>query len=98
MAEHYDPSDDQAWHELLCELREQPVAPRPFFYTRLQARLADAPPTLVAASGTGWLRRPAFAAVMALLMVVLHADSVSSSPDADRAVRGVISTSPASRL
>ena len=97
MAEHPDPSADQAWNELLRELREQPVAPRPFFYTRLQARLADTPP-LVAAPETGWLRRPAFAVVMALLMVVLHADSVSSSSYTAQAVRGAISTLPASRL
>lgn len=76
--------DDQAWQQLLEQLRAQPVpAPRPFFYTRLQARLAESRPARRPVFAR-WLQRPAYAAVLGLLMLVLHADSVSGSADTSR--------------
>ena len=81
-------SADQAWQALLRQLREQPVAPpRPFFYTRLQARLAGAPAPR-AAAWSEWRQRPAYAAIIGLLMVVLHADSVAGHPGTGLAGRG----------
>ena len=66
---------EQAWQELLDQLQAPPVPPRPFFYTRLQARLAETAP---APAPARWLRRPAFAALLGGLMLVLHADSATS--------------------
>ena len=81
MSDNAKPSADQAWQALLRQLREQPVAPpRPFFYTRLQARLEVAAPASRAVAWPGWLPRPAHAAIVGLLMVILHADSVAGYP------------------
>lgn len=78
MSDNANSPADQAWQELLHRLREQPVAPpRPFFYTRLQARLAATAPAPRAAAWPSWLPRPAYAAIVGLLMVILHADSAS---------------------
>ena len=73
------PSTDEEWEALMHQLRTQPVVrPRPFFYTRVQARLAANTP---AASQLlpAWLRRPAYAALLGALMLVLSGDGTGLS-------------------
>jgi hypothetical protein len=75
MADFFPRSDaDPAWDDLLRQLRSQPPAqPKPFFYGRVQARLAAraaADKHLLPA----WLRRPAYAALLAALVVSLSGD------------------------
>ncbi len=77
------PGADQEWHDLLNQLRRQPhPQPRPFFYARVQARLdarrAGPLPWL-----PGWLRRPAYAALLGALVLSLTGDCA-----ADGAVAG----------
>lgn len=67
-------ADDEAWDALLRQLPRQPETPlRPFFYGRVQARLAAE-----AVAGKpllpGWLRRPAFAALLGALVLSLSGD------------------------
>ncbi|HEX8329837.1 MAG TPA: hypothetical protein VF629_20030 [Hymenobacter sp.] len=68
------PDTDEAWHDLLGQLHRQPKAqPRPFFYGRVQARLAaktSAEKDLLPA----WLRRPAYAALLGALVLSLSGD------------------------
>jgi len=73
----FRPAADEAWDALLRQLPHQPPArPRPFFYGRVQARLAAeasaAQPLL-----PGWLRRPAFAAVLVALVLSLPGDGAA---------------------
>lgn len=67
-------NSDEAWNELLRQLPRQPKAqPRPFFYSRVQARLfaeASTEQPLV----PGWLRRPAYAALLGALVLGLTGD------------------------
>ena len=62
--------EDAAWTERLRPLREPVPAPRPFVYTRIEAQLqAQAAPAAL----TWWLRRPAYAGALALLVLGLNA-------------------------
>lgn len=71
------PGSDEAWQELLRQLQRQPKAqPQPFFYTRVQARLSArraAPP----AGLPGWVRRPAYAALLGALLLIVSGDGVA---------------------
>ena len=65
------PEDDEAWTARLRSLREpEPPEPRPFFYTRLAARLAAGPPQSLVLP---WWRRPAYAATLGVLVLTLNA-------------------------
>ena len=68
------PVSDAEWDDLMHQLHAQPKArPRPFFYSRVQARLA----TETAAAGhslLGWLRRPAYVALLGALVITLSGD------------------------
>ncbi len=79
----FRPDADDAWEDLLRQLPRRPQAqPRPFFYGRVQARLAAdaaAEPPLV----PGWIRRPAYAALLGALVLSLTGDCA-----ADGAVAG----------
>ncbi len=73
---------DEEWDTLVHQLQAQPHAgPRPFFYNRVHARLtADA-------SGQrqtlpGWLRRPAYAALLGALVMTLSGDGAALRPAA----------------
>ena len=69
MSNHTNPTEeDAAWTERLRPLREPVPAPRPFVYTRIEAQLQAAPAAL-----TWWLRRPAYAGALALLVLGLNA-------------------------
>ena len=75
-------SPDEEWENLMRQLRNQPTAqPRPFFYTRVQARLTVKAP---AASQLlpAWLRRPAYAALFGALVLVLSGDGAGLAPAA----------------
>ncbi|OUJ70275.1 hypothetical protein [Hymenobacter crusticola] len=68
------PEDDEAWTTLLRSLQPPtPAEPRPFFYARLQARLAAQPPqpTML----PPWLRRMAYAFSVGALVLALNADT-----------------------
>ena len=62
------------------QLHNQPPArPRPFFYTRLQARIAaDAP--VKSQLLPGWLRRPAYVALLGVLVMTLNGDGSALRP------------------
>ena len=69
------PDADPEWEELLRQLRTQePAQPRPFFYTRVQARLATEAnrPWL-----PGWVRRPAYALLLGALVLALSGDDAA---------------------
>ena len=71
---------DEEWNDLLRQLRQQPKAqPRPYFYSRVNARLAvdaaaERHPLL------GWLRRPAYAALLGALVMTLSGDAAALRP------------------
>lgn len=72
------PGSDEEWAALLHQLREQPKAqPRPFFYARVQARLAAPAPWV-----PGWVRRPAYVALLGLLMLAVSGDGAALPPAA----------------
>ena len=62
--------EDAAWTERLRPLREPVPAPRPFVYTRIEAQLQA---QAALAELTWWLRRPAYAGALALLVLGLNA-------------------------
>ena len=71
---------DPEWEELMHQLRTQPPAqPRPFFYGRVQARLAASarPPRL-----PNWVRRPAYALLLGALVLALSGDDAALAPGA----------------
>ncbi|MCC2547968.1 hypothetical protein LJY25_16080 [Hymenobacter sp. BT175] len=64
------PDTDEEWESLLREWRAQSnVQPRPFFYSRVRARLvgeaAEARPILPA-----WLRWPSYAAMVGIILLL----------------------------
>ncbi len=76
------PGSDAEWADLLRRLRQQPKAqPRPFFYARVQARLAARQ-----APAAGWLpawaRRPAYAALLGALVLAVSGDGPALRPAA----------------
>jgi hypothetical protein len=69
------PDADPEWEALLRQLRTQPLAQqRPFFYGRVQARLAARArqPWL-----PGWVRRPAYAMLLGALVLALNGDNAA---------------------
>ncbi|MDB5268713.1 MAG: hypothetical protein JWP58_1753 [Hymenobacter sp.] len=69
------PDSDQEWEGLLGKLRTQSLAqPRPFFYTRVQARLATATHP---AWRPGWVRRPAYALLLGAMVLLLGGDDTA---------------------
>ena len=68
------PEDDEAWTTRLRSLHPQaPPEPRPFFFARLQARLAAQQPR--PATLPTWLRRVAYAFSLGALGLALNADT-----------------------
>jgi len=71
------PGSDEEWAALLTQLRHQPeVQPQPFFYARVQARL-HARRGAPRAGLPGWLRRPAYAALLATLILAVSGDGAA---------------------
>jgi len=71
------PGSDEEWQALLHQLRHQPQAqPQPFFYARVQARLSarQAAPRLLL---PGWVRRPAYAALLGALLLAVSGDGTA---------------------
>ena len=69
------PDTDQEWENLMHQLRTQaPAQPRPFFYSRVQARLAPAANRFWL---PGWLRRPAYAMLLGALVLALSGDDAA---------------------
>ena len=70
-----DTDADQEWENLMRLLHTQaPAQPRPFFYRRVQARLA------LGASQfwlPGWVRRPAYAVLLGALVLALSGDDAA---------------------
>ena len=74
------PGSDEEWDALLRQLRQQlPAQPRPFFYARVQARLAAGPPA-ARATWLGWVRRPAYVALLGLLGLAMSRDGIMPAP------------------
>ncbi|MDO7853209.1 hypothetical protein [Hymenobacter convexus] len=81
----FRPAADEAWDALLRQLPHQPQArPRPFFYGRVQARLA-AQASAARPLVPGWLRRPAFAALLGALVLSLSGDCAAGGTAAGAA-------------
>lgn len=69
------PGADPEWDELLRQLRSQAVpSPRPYFYSRVQARLAAEADR---AWLPGWVRRPAYALLLGALVLALSGDDAT---------------------
>jgi hypothetical protein len=83
------PGPSRAWEELLQQLRQQPKAqPQPFFYARVQARLA-AQRQPRDWRLPGWARRPAYAALLGTLLLLVSGDGVAlRSPTASGPYHG----------
>jgi hypothetical protein len=74
--------DPAEWADLLQQLRQQSaVGPRPFFYARVQARLAARHEAL-GAWLPGWARRPAYVALLSALILAVSGDGVALRPAA----------------
>jgi len=89
---------DHEWEALLRRLRQQPPAqPQPFFYARVQARLAARPYP----RGWGlpaWARRPAYAALLGTLILLVSGDAAALRPtEAPDSYRSYQPGSPTSR-
>lgn len=80
---------DQEWEDLLGQLRGQSlVQPRPYFYSRVQARLAAEPKP---AWLPYWVRRPAYALLLGALVLALSGDdSALASGSAPAAVSSAL--------
>ena len=73
----FRPGSDAEWEALLAQLRQQPPAqPRPFFYARVQAHL-QAQRAAQPAGLPGWLRRPAYAALLGALVLAVSGDGAA---------------------
>jgi len=76
------PVADQEWDDLVRQLHNQPkTGVRPFFYARVQARLA-ANAAAQSHALPGWLRRPAYAALLGALVMTLSGDGAARRPAA----------------
>jgi hypothetical protein len=85
----FRPDSDAEWTALLRQLRPPLEAqPRPFFYARLQARLA-ARPTLATAWLPAWARRPAYAALLGALVLAVSGDGAALRPAAPASPYGL---------
>jgi hypothetical protein len=68
---------EEEWQELLGQLRrESQTQPQPFFYTRVQARLAAQHAT-PRAWLPSWLRRPAYVALLGILVLAVSGDGAA---------------------
>jgi len=68
------PEEDEAWTTLLRSLQPQaPTEPDPFFFARLQVRLAAQQPQPIMLPT--WLRRAAYAFSAGALVLALNADT-----------------------
>lgn len=76
----FRPAPDEEWEVLMRQLHDQPKgSPQPFFYGRLNARLA----ALDAAEGRvlpGWMLRPAYAALLGAMVLTLSGDGRALRP------------------
>jgi hypothetical protein len=72
------PTADDEWADLLRQLRQQsPGQPQPYFYSRVQARLAAETDR---AWWPGWVRRPAYALLLGALVLALSGDDSALVP------------------
>ena len=74
------PNSDEEWEDLMHQLRSQAKAqPRPFFYARVQARLAPERP-IASAWLLSWVRRPAYLALLGALVLAVSGDGAALPP------------------
>ena len=73
------PSADEEWENLLRQWRTQPEArPRPYFYSRVRARLAGETAVARPLVRT-WLRWPAYVVMLGMLLLLSGDDTVLRS-------------------
>ncbi|NVO86240.1 hypothetical protein [Hymenobacter terrestris] len=73
------PNADEEWENLLRQWRTQPGAqPRPYFYSRVQARLIRETAAVHAPART-WLHWPAYAVMLGLLLLLSGDDAALHS-------------------
>ena len=76
----FRPVSDEEWTDLLRQLKQQPKAQlRPFFYARVQARLA-AGQAQATAGLPAWVRRPAYVALLGALVLAVSGDGPALHP------------------
>nr|GFB79392.1 hypothetical protein [Tanacetum cinerariifolium] len=74
------PDADEEWEKLLHQLRAQPTPPlRPFFYARVQAKLA-ATQRAQTTWLLGWVRRPVYVALLSALVLAVSGDGAALRP------------------
>lgn len=77
----FGPASDEEWEALMRQLRAQPASrPQPFFYGRLNARLATGRSNQAKPI---WLLRPAYAVLLGAVMLSLSGDGRALRPAAD---------------
>jgi len=91
---YFRPDSKEEWADLLRQLgRQAKVQPQPFFYTRVQARLAAGQ-----AQATAWLpawaRRPAYAALLGALVLAMSGDGPALRPASPAGHYGGYNLSP----
>ena len=71
---------EEEWEDLMRQLQDQPqVQPRPFFYSRVSARLSNR----IAAQSRAlpvWMLRPAYAVLLGAIMLTLSGDARALRP------------------
>ena len=72
------PASDEEWEDLLHQLRVQQAQPKPFFYTRVQARLLAARPA--SSWLPSWVRRPVYVALLGALVLAVSSDGADLHP------------------
>jgi len=83
------PDSDAEWTDLLRQLRQPPEAqPQPFFYARVQARLAARQAPAIAWL-PAWARRPAYAALLGALVLAVSGDGSALRPAAPASPYGL---------
>jgi hypothetical protein len=71
------PDADEEWETLLHQLRAHPTPPlRPFFYARVQAKLA-ATQRAQTTWLLGWVRRPAYVMLLSALVLAVSGDGAA---------------------
>jgi hypothetical protein len=71
------PNADEEWEKLLHQLRAQSTPPlRPFFYARVQAKLA-ATQRAQTTWLLGWVRRPVYVALLSALVLAVSGDAAA---------------------
>lgn len=92
---HPRPNPDEEWESLLRHWQaQQPTQPRPFFYSRVRARLTGEGTTERQALPT-WLRWPSYAAMLGIVLLLSGDGAVLPSTNPTNEVKPYLGDQPA---